>query len=89
MFVYKQCFFLLIYFINIYNLYFLFLYIIIKVKIPYKRTKNHSEKFVKLKNLPDSDPDLTSSSLVKFGPKFDYILLHIQNFTRRRMLNVK
>jgi hypothetical protein len=41
------------------------------------------------KNLPDSDPDLTSSSLVTFAPKFDCILLHIQNFTRRRMLNVK
>jgi hypothetical protein len=26
------------------------------------------------KNLSDSDPDLTSSSLVTFGPKFDYIL---------------
>ena len=44
-----RVFFKLIYFIKIYNLYFLFLYIIIKVKIPYKRTKNHSEKFVKLK----------------------------------------
>jgi hypothetical protein len=41
------------------------------------------------KNLPDSDPDLTSSSLVPFGPKFNYILLDIQNFTRRLMLNVK
>jgi hypothetical protein len=27
--------------------------------------------------------------LLSFGPKFDWILLHIQNFTRRRMLNVK
>ena len=44
-----RVFFKSIYFIKIYNLYFLFLYIIIKVKIPYKRTKNHSEKFVKLK----------------------------------------
>jgi hypothetical protein len=43
------CFFKLIYLIKIYNLYFLFLYIIIKVKIPYKRTKKHSKKFVKLK----------------------------------------
>ena len=32
-------FFLLTYFIKIYNLYFLSLNIIIKVKIPYKRTK--------------------------------------------------
>jgi hypothetical protein len=38
-----------------------------------------------IKNLPDSDPDLTSSSLGTFGPKFDCILLHIQNFTRRRI----
>jgi molybdopterin/thiamine biosynthesis adenylyltransferase len=48
-----------------------------------------SRKNCQTKNLPDSDPDLTSSSLVTFGPKFDCILLHIQNFTRRRMLNVK
>jgi hypothetical protein len=41
--------FLLIYFIKIYNLYFLFLYIIAKVKIHYKRKKIHSEKIVKLK----------------------------------------
>ena len=77
----KHVFFLINLFHKIYNLYFLFLYIIIKVKIPYKRTKSHSEKIVKLKNLPDSDPDLTSSSLVTFGPNFDCILLHIQNFT--------
>ena len=43
--------FLLIYFIKIYNLYFLFLYIIAKVKIHYKRKKIHSEKIVKLKIL--------------------------------------
>jgi hypothetical protein len=33
------------------------------------------------KTLSDSDPDLTSSSLVTFGPNFDCILLHTQNFT--------
>jgi hypothetical protein len=33
------------------------------------------------KTLSDSDPDLTSSSLVTFGPNVDCILLHIQNFT--------
>jgi hypothetical protein len=43
--------FLLIYFIKIYNLYFLFLYIITKVKIHYKRKQIHSEKIVKLKIL--------------------------------------
>jgi hypothetical protein len=32
---------------------------------------------------------MISSSLVRFGLKFDYILHHIQNFKRRRMLNVK
>jgi hypothetical protein len=48
-----------------------------------------SAKNCQTKNLPDSDPDLTSSSLVTFGPNFDCILLHIQNFTVRRMLNVK
>ena len=37
-----------------YNLYFLFLYMIIKVKIPYKRTKKQR------KICPGSDPDLTS-----------------------------
>jgi hypothetical protein len=37
----KTRFFLLIYFIKIYNLYFLFLYIIANVKIRYKRKKIH------------------------------------------------
>jgi hypothetical protein len=31
-------------------------------------------------SIPDSDPDLASSSLVAFGPNFDCILLHIQKF---------
>jgi hypothetical protein len=30
------------------------------------------------KNLPDSDPDLNSSSLVQFELKFDYILNILQ-----------
>jgi hypothetical protein len=82
-------FFLLIYCIKIYNLYFLFLYIIAKVKIHFKRKTIHSEKFVKLKIFLILILILTSSSLVRFGLKFDYILHYIQNFTRRRMLNVK
>jgi hypothetical protein len=41
-------------------------------------------KICQTKNLHDSDPDLTSSSLVTFGPNFDCILFHIQNFTWRR-----
>ena len=40
-----------------------------------------SKEICQTKNLSDSDPDLTSSSLVTFGPNFDCILLHIQNFT--------
>jgi hypothetical protein len=43
--------------------------------------KKPFRKIYQTKNLPDSDPDLTSSSLVKFGPKFEYIVLHIQSFT--------
>ena len=43
--------FLLIYLIKIYNLYVLFLYIIAKVKLHYKRKKIHLEKIVKLKIL--------------------------------------
>jgi hypothetical protein len=59
------------------------------VKIHYKRKKIHSEKNCQTKNPPDSDPDFNSSLLVRFGLKFDYILHHIQIFTRRLMLNVK
>jgi hypothetical protein len=55
------------------------------MEIPCKRTKKTFRKICQTKNLPDSDPDLTSSSLVTFGPKFDCILLDIQNFTWRRM----
>jgi hypothetical protein len=43
--------------------------------------KKPFRKICQTKNLPDSDPDLTSSSLVTFGPNVDCILLHIQNFT--------
>ena len=39
--------------------------------------KKPFRKICQTKNLSDSDPDLTSSSLVTFDPKFDYILLHI------------
>jgi hypothetical protein len=54
-------FFLLIYFIKIYNLYFLFLYIIAKVNIHYKRKKNPFRKNCQTKNPPDSDPDFSLS----------------------------
>jgi hypothetical protein len=43
------------------------------------KNKKPFRKICQNKNLPDSDPDLTSSSLVTFGKKFDCILLHIQN----------
>ena len=62
-------FFLFIYFIKIYNLYFLFLYIIIKVKIPYKRKKIHSEKIVKLKIVENTPKNQNKTSMAKdMGP---------------------
>ena len=60
-----------------------------KVKIHYKRKQIHSKKIVKLKILLILILIVNSSSLVRFGLKFDYILHQIQNFTRRRLLNVK
>ena len=72
----RHVFFLLIYFIKIYNLYFLFWYIISKVNIHYKRKKNQFRTICQTKNL-------TSSSLVKFGLKFDSILHHIQNIKQK------
>ena len=54
-----------------------------------QKKKNPFRKKCQTKNPPDSDPDINSSSLIRFGLKFDYILHHIHNFTRRRMLNVK
>jgi hypothetical protein len=58
-------------------------------KCIFVKKKNPFRKKCQTKNLPDSDPDLNSISLVRFDLKFDYILHHIQKFTRRRMLNVK
>jgi hypothetical protein len=60
-----------------------------KGKNTLKKEKKSIQKNCLTKNPPDSDPDLSSSSLVRFVLKFDYILHHIQNFTRRRMLNAK
>ena len=38
-----------------------------------QKNKKPFRKICQTKNLPDSDPDLTSSSLVTFGPNFDCI----------------
>jgi hypothetical protein len=43
-----------------------------------QKKKNPFRKICQTKNLPDSDPDLNSSSLVNFGLKFDYILYKLQ-----------
>ena len=42
------------------------------------KKKNPFKKICQTKNLPDFDPDLNSSSLLKFGLKFDYILHILQ-----------
>ena len=73
----RHVFFLLIYSIKVYNLYTL------------QKKKNPFRKNCQTKNPPDADPDLNNSLLVRFGLQFEYILHHIQNFTRRRMLNVQ
>jgi hypothetical protein len=62
--------------------------IIISLGYILSHSKYPFRKKCQTKNLPGSDPDLNSSSLVRFGLKFDHILHHIQDFTGRRMLNV-
>jgi hypothetical protein len=51
------------------------------IKTTLQKNKKPFRKICQTKTLSDSDPDLTSSSLVTFGPNFDCILLHIQNVT--------
>jgi hypothetical protein len=48
-------------------------YPVVSLKIVLEEVIHIAEDDFQTKNLPDSDPDLTSSSLVTFGPKFGYI----------------